>query len=322
MYKSLLILLVLTAQTQAATDICEVLNIKNCPGVSKQARRSSAQSLPTVGTAVQFNPANVSHDRGLGVETVYQPSQSPSFSFVTGTGKTGAAIVSSKIENAFFANRVIELDPNYLDRRKNKNQYKSDKYSLALGAALFKNKSFSLDLGLLLKYNTDIKRVNPGAGVSARIGILTLGASVYQDDVKLKFKDLYNPLTGNLYSQDYGSDSYQEKFTVQNFFAGIRIKNLFLDAGVIKTYYEFYDDNSNINLYSASYIWNKFLFNLALRREESPAPKYKDGVLSSERESSDIYGGIQYSFNQNLIIGAHYNYYLLDELSLSATLFF
>ena len=322
MHKIWALLFFVSFSSYGAADLCEILNIKNCPGVSKQSRRSSAQSLPTIGTAVQFNPANVSHDRGLGVETIYQPSQSPSFSFVTGTGKTGAALVSSKLENGFFGNRVIELEQDYLVRRSEKEQYKSDKYSLALGAGLFKNKDFSLDAGLMFKYNNDIKRVNPGAGLSMRIGILSLGASIYQDDVKLKFGNQVNPQTNVPYSIEFNSDSYEEKFEVKNLFAGLRLKNVFLDAGVIKTHYKFYGEDSNINIYSASYIWHKFLFNVAMRKEDSPAPKYKSDGVSYERVMRDYYAGVQYSFNQNFILGTHYNYYLLDEFSFSATIFF
>lgn len=307
----------------ANPDICEILDINNCPGVFKQNRRSSAQSLPSVVTSTQFNPANVSHDRGIGVETIYQPGQSPSLSFVTGTGKTGAALVSSKIENGFFGNRVMELETEYLTRMHNDHQYESDKYTLALGAALFKNRKFSMDLGVLLKYNTHIKRVNPGAGLSMRMGLITLGAAVYQDDVFLKFGDDIDPRTGIPYTTIWGSDTYQEKFTVTNFFAGIKLGDLFLDWGVIKTKYKFYDDeDSIIKLFSASYIYKRFLFNLALRKEDSPMMKFENDTLVNEKMDDEIYGGIQYSFGQKVILGLHYNYYLLDEMAISGTLFY
>ena len=104
MFILLLITLVLSTEAFAAgaTNVCEVLNLTNCEGINKQIRRTSAKSIPSTATAAQFNPANVSHDRGFGVETMYQPRNAPSFSVVTGTGKAGAALVSSKIENGFF----------------------------------------------------------------------------------------------------------------------------------------------------------------------------------------------------------------------------
>ena len=305
-----------------AINVCEALNLSNCEGITKQIRRTSAKSLPSAGTATQFNPANVSHDRGFGVETFYQPTNSPTFSFVTGTGKAGAALVSSKIENAFFGNRSIELDEDFIDRRQGKKQYKSDKYSLALGAALFKRRNFSLDVGLLAKYNTDIKRINPGAGAAVRIGPISLGASVYQDDVFLKFGDRVNPFSGATYASEFGADSYQEKFKVKNFFAGVVIGNLFLDMGSISTHYKFYEEDVSIKIYSASYIWKKFLFNVAMRDETSPSLKYNDGEYTRERDKKEFYTGLQYSLSQNLIVGLHYNYYLLQEVAGSLVLFF
>jgi hypothetical protein len=318
----LLIFFFIPIQGEAAENFCEALNLVNCEPIHKMTRRSSSKTLPSSASAAQFNPANVSHDRGGGLETFYWPGNSPTFNFVTGTGNAGAALVSSKLENAFFGNRVMELDGNYLERREEKEQYKSEKYTLALGAALFKRRNFGLDIGLLGKYNQNVKRVNPGAGLSMRMGPLSLGASVYQDDVFLKFKDYVNPQTGMPYSVDFGMESYQEKFTVQSYFAGIQIKNLFFDAGLIKTRYKLYDDDVEIKIFSASYIWKKFLFNLAYRDEESPMPKYKNGELEYESRDQAIYAGIQYSINKYIIVGLHYNYYLLDELAGSFVIFF
>ena len=321
MFSIVLLLFFVTETQAAATDVCEVLNLSNCSGVQKMGRRSSAQSLPSSSTAAQFNPANVSHDRGFGVETMYQPGNAPSFSFVSGTGKAGAALVSSKIENAFFGNRVIELEEDYLERREDDTQYISEKQTLALGGGLFKNRKFSLDVGLLLKYNSDIKRVNPGAGIAVRWGIVNFGAAQYQDDVLLKFRSLVNPRTGVAYAVEVGDDQYEERFTVQNYFAGIKIMNLFIDAGVIQTHYKFYDQDSVVRLYSAAYIWRNFLFNMAHRQEDSPTWRYSDETLLDERKKHETYGGIQYSFNQHFILGVHYNYYLLREYAASLTIF-
>ncbi len=316
------LILLSSSAWSASTDVCEVLNLSNCSGVQKMGRRSSAQSIPSTSTAAQFNPANVSHDRGFGVETMYQPGNAPTFSFVSGTGKVGAALVSSKVENSFFGNRVIELEEDYFERREDDEQYASEKQTLALGGGLFKNRKFSLDLGLLFKYNSDIKRVNPGAGFAVRWAFVNFGAAQYQDDVKLKFRDLVNPNTGIPYETEWEDDEYEERFTVRNYFAGIKIKNLFLDAGVINTTYKFDDDDATvIRLYSAAYIWKNFLFNLALREEESPRWRYKDEMLLDERKKNETYGGVQYSFNQHFIIGVHYNYYLLREYAASLTLF-
>ncbi len=317
------LLLLSFSAAQAADSLCDVINLPNCSSINKMARRSSAQSLPSVGTASQFNPANVSHDRGIGMESFYQSGNTPSFNIVTGTGRTGAALVSSRIENGFFGNRVLELDEDYIERHEKDNQYKSPKYSFALGRALYKGKNLGIDVGMLFKYNTKIKQVNLGTGLSMRLGFLSLGASVYKDDVHIKFRDVEVPQTNQTYEDLTGKQSYQEKFTVTNYFAGLKFANIFLDYGVISTKYKLFDNEPvKIQLYSASFIYKKWLLNSAMRKELSPMQKFKDGELSYDETQTAYYGGLQYSLNKFMIVGMHYNYYLLEEISASLAVFF
>lgn len=319
----LILLLGLVFSASAAdSGLCEVLNLKDCDGVAKMARRSGAQSAPSTATATQFNPANVSHDRGLGLETMYQPGQAPVFSFVTGTGKTGAALVTSKIENAFFGNRGIELNDDYLKRMKKQAQYQGNKQTLAIGAAIFKNRKFGLDLGLMGKYNNDLKRLNPGVGISGRFYMFSFGASSYRDDVRLEFTDQVEPYSGIPYTLLTGRTRYDERYSVNSVFGGVRVQNLFADVALTQTHYSFYPADQTIKIYSFAYIYHRLLFNVALRHENSPMWKYQDKRLVDERIKNETYAGLQYSIGKYLILGLHHNYFLLRELSLSATVFF
>lgn len=288
----------------ASRDICDILDLQNCSGVSKQGRRSSALSLPSPSTSVLLNPANTSFDRGFGVEAIHQTGNPVIFNAATGTGKVGAALISTSMENTFFGNRVPESDEDYFRRKKDKKQYRTKKITLALGGKLLRKKNFALDAGVILKRHSEIKRVNPGAGLSGRIGPLTFGTSVYQDDFHIESTD------------------YQEKFTVVTYSVGTKIKNLSLDYGVISTKYEQDIINTKVTLTSASYIAGDFMFNLALRNENSPAPKFVNGELRYQESKSDVYGGVQASLGRFLIVGVNYNYFLLEEVSTMATLFF
>lgn len=283
-------------------DLCDILDLQNCSGVSKQGRRASALSLPSTSTASLLNPANVSFDRGLGLEAIHQSGNPVVFNLATGTGKVGAALISTSMENTFFGNRVYELDEDYLQRRKKKKQYRTKKISLSLGAKLLRKKHFSLDAGFILKRHSEIKRINPGVGISGRLGLLNFGASVYQDDFHLE-------------------NSYQERFQVVSYSLGTKVKNLSLDYGVISTKYRQDSVNTRINLLSASYIMGDFMFNLALRNENSPAPKFIDGGLKFEESKGDIFGGVQASLGRYLIVGLNYNYFLLNEVSVMGTVF-
>lgn len=320
--RKLLFLFIFLSSTAQANDLCEVLNLENCNGVQRQRRRASAQSLPSPASSAQFNPANVSHDRGFGLEVMYQPSLAPSVSVAAGTGKSGAALISSGLENSFFSPPVVELAPDLLERKVEQDQYESKKQTLATSFGLFKNRRFSLDVAAMAKYNSDIKRVNPGGGVALRFGALTLGSSLFQDDVFLDFKNLENPATTLPYSVQYGSDTYSERYIVKTYFGGFHFKNLFFDAGVIQTYSKFYEDDIRVNLYSMSYIWRRWLFNLAVRHENSQTWKVKNEELLAERKKNETYGALQYSFGNRIVLGVHHNYYLLREWAMSATVFF
>jgi hypothetical protein len=288
----------------ASRDICDILDLQNCSGVSKQGRRSSALSLPSPSTSVLLNPANTSFNRGLGIEAIHQTGNPVIFNIATGTGKIGAALISTSMENTFFGNRVPESDEDFFRRKKDKKQYRTKKISLAFAGKLVRKRNLSLDAGIILKRHSEIKRVNPGAGLSGRLGPLTFGTSVYQDDFHLD-------LTG-----------YQEKFTVVTYSVGTKIKNLSLDYGVISTKYEQDSIDTKVTLTSASYIAGDFMFNLALRNENSPAPKFVNGELRYQENKSDVYGGVQASLGRFLIVGVNYNYFLLEEVSTMAALFF
>jgi len=302
--------------------LCDIIALDSCSGVTKQIRRSSSGSLPSPSTAANLNPANVSYDRGFGIEFIYQPNNPVNLNISTGTGKLGGALISQSFENSFFGNRVLELDDELLQRTQEKEQYKSQKLGIAIGGKLFRKKHAALDAGILLKRHNIIKKINPGVGVSGRLGPLHFGASVYQDDLYLDLVGHNDPTSGIPYTLIFGSDSHTEKFTVQTYSVGTTIKNLVLDAGVISTNYEFTDESSKIHLYSASLFIDKFLVNFAIRNEITPFTKVINGELTYQHSQNELFGGVQYSFGKHLILGMSYNFFLLHEISVNGTLFF
>lgn len=293
----------------AQTDgLCEILQIKDCKSVSRQARRASAQSLPSPIVAGEINPANVSQDKGLGLETIYHPKNPLVLSFVTGTGKIGGAIISSSMENSFFGNRVPEMKET--ERREQDEHFRSNKTNIGTSFALFKNRKFGADLGLMGKYHSDAKKFDPGAGLSIRLGILNLGAAFYKDTLVLKAS---------------GNPDYQESFNVQTLTAGLRYKNLFLDYGLIQSNYELEGlGDSRITLISAAYVWDRFMLNLAHRNENSKFLKYnyEKKELEEKESCSEFYGGVQYAINRFVVLGVQYNYFLMRDTSFSAVVFF
>lgn len=306
----------LISSSNAEDEICGYF--KYCGGASQ----SAARSMPSTSSSTAFNPSNVARIKGLGFEMLYQPNNPLGFSVVTGTGQVGAALVSSSMENSFFGNRTIEIDDVYLYRRIEKKRYKSKKINFAAGTRVIKKKNYALDLGLSLKRNPEIKKINPGFGISGNIYFLHFGMSIYKDDVKVALGNYINRQNGILYSSLYNSTDYQEDFIVRSYSIGTKIKNLTLDVGFISTQYNFYEDVTDIVIYSAAFNYNRLLFNLAYRHEQSSNMKeYQDGLIF-DRNKKEYYGGIQYLINKRLTVGVAYNHFLVRDISTTLTLFF
>jgi hypothetical protein len=132
---------------------------------------------------------------------------------------------------------------------------------VALGGRLYSDKKNGLDAGVIFRRQSDIKKINLGAGVSARFWMFHLGASVYRDDMFIDLTKYTDSMTGISYSTFFGKDSLKENFLVTTYTAGIRIKNLALDVGNIKSTLKFYDEKpTEIKLYSVVYHYGNFLF--------------------------------------------------------------
>ena len=306
-----------TYQASAQDEICNYF--KNCGNASQS---STSKSQPSSSIAANFNPSNISNIKGLGVETLYHPNNPVGFNLVTGNGKIGGALITPSAENSFFGNRAIEIDEVYAERRRVKKRYRTKKINVALGAKIIKGRNYALDLGLSIKRNSEVKKFNPGVGLSARLWFLTFGAYLYKDDTKIELKDYIDPYTHMHYQTKYdGATTYTETFTAKTFSIGTQVGNLSLDVGFIKTKYKFYENETSIVVYSSAYNYKKFLFNLAYRKESSDNLAEANGMLTFQRDKKYAYGGVQYLWNKNVSTGIAYNNFLVNDISLTLTLF-
>lgn len=303
-------------------ELCDILDLPSCSGTSKQNRRTSNLSLPSPATAANLNPANTSVDRGFGGEALLQANNPVAFNLVGGSGKFGGAMISPTLENSFFGVRVPELAENFLKRNKEQKRYDPKKINLALAGTITRQKNYGLDFGLLFKRHSEVKKIRTGFGLAGRLWFLNIGASYYKDDFWLDFENTKQEGTNIPYSVITGKKSYDESFQVKTVSAGIKVKNFSFDVGkIITDKYSFTDENIDITLFSASMAWRNFLFNYGQRKEESPTPKFKDDALVPAKVKNASYAGIQYSWWRPVVVGVHYNYFLLNELSATVTIF-
>lgn len=288
----------------------------------KYCQTSSSYKSINTSTQAIINPSSLAKVKGFGIETLYQNHNPLAFSFVTGNGKFGAALVSSSLENSFFGNRTPELDDAYIERVAEEKRFKSKKLHLGLGVNLLEKKNFSVNLGLSARRNSEIKEINLGAGLNVKFWIFHFGHYLYRDDFKLTFNDHYDFETGIPYTVLYNNSSYQEKFNVATTTFGFNLKNFNFDYGRIYSHYDFYQEATTIYIYAAGYKWKKFFFHLGYRQEFSAQLNAEKGSVSYSRKKLDRYAGVQYSLNKHFVLGFAYNTYLLDELSTTLTLFF
>jgi hypothetical protein len=160
-------LLLFTSAAHSRSDGC--IGIESyCQGFRRSS--SSSPAYPSTSSSVSLNPAAVPVNKSLGLEMIYfKPS--PDFALVTGTGRVGAALSPTSAEETFFGNPGFELPTDYLQRHVEKKKFVSQKIALATAVNLYDNKSnglkkFSLNLGLLGRYNKITKSIKPGAGLN------------------------------------------------------------------------------------------------------------------------------------------------------------
>lgn len=312
MKRLLILLFASTTSVYSADDHCSYF--KYC-GNASSAKSSSSSTSPLL------NPSNIARVKGLGIETLFQANNDLDFSIVTGTGKIGGALVSSSGENSFFGNRALEIDEDYLTRYREKKRYDNNKISLALGAKVYDKSNLNIDVGLSLKRNKDIKKINPGLGFSANYKFITIGAHIYKDDVRLELKDYSDPYTGEMYSTKYGAPTYDEAYTVATLSLGIKISNFTFDIGHLTTNYKFYDSITSINIYTLGYIIKDFHLSAAYRTEVSRNMLIENDTLTIQKEKTYVYYGLQYMMFKYLMLGVGYNTFLMNEVSGTITIF-
>jgi hypothetical protein len=242
----------------------------------------------------------------LGVEAIAQAKNPVLFGLTSGTGKMGGVLISGSLDNTFFGNRAPELDEQFIERHLSDRQFENKKNTLALGAKLYSTRRLGLDIGVIAKRHQELKDINLGGGLSARLGPFHFGTSLFKDSYLL--------------------EELSETFTVTTFTAGVRIKNLALDVASINSKLKYYSylsvPDTKILIYSASFYYEDLLLNAALRKENSAAKTFQDpGLVIKEEEKSSPYFSIQYSLGKHVIFGIMYNYFLLKEASASLTLY-
>lgn len=280
--------------------------------------RAGAVSNPSTGNQIRINPSAVPTQKGYGLEGIYFDS-SADFSIVRGIGRIGAAISPSNSDETFFGTPGLEISENLLQRKINEEKYPNQKINLATAFVLTEKsrslfKSYALKLGVMGKYNKLSKHTNLGAGLSGLLGPVTFGYSSYMDESQVD-----HSLAGSAQVEDL-------KYKVRTYSVGLSFESLLFD--VSKLHYEdpVYNlgEESSVRIVTLSWNYKKFIFTTSNRLEDSKRPTYdRDAqILLAQQKKNSNFHAIQYIASKHITFGVLYNYYLLNDLSVTATVFF
>lgn len=284
---------------------------------SNRMSRSNSGN-PSTGAQIKINPSAVPTDEGYGIEALFFKDQ-VDLSLVRGTGRMGAAISPSNSEETFFGPPGFEYEADLYQRKFNSEKYPNQKYTLAAAAKVYDNRNsgltaFNIKLGAMAKYNKLTKGFRGGGGLNGVLGPLTFGASTYNDQTQL---------TQNYLDEELKT---QINYQVQTYNVGLFLNAVVIDYSHLKLMIS--DDQNqepyNIQLITLSILIQKLTLIAAKRTEDSLRPRYnyESKQLEYIRNKEDYFGGLQYRINNKFMMGSFYNYYMLHDISFSATVFF
>jgi hypothetical protein len=313
LFYTLSILFVWNSQSFAAGMGCYD-GIDNCDGSGGGGGSSRSSSSSSTGGKVKINPAAVPTDSGFGIETITFKT-STDLGLVRGNGRIGAAISPTNSEETFFGPPGFSEFTDWIERKTDKEKFPSQKTTLATAVNIIQKKgtslgSYNLKLGLMARYNKLTHSLTPGVGLNGAFGPISFGGSVYDDQTQIDDYDI----NGDPIAQVY-------KYQVRTHSIGLFLSALMLDYSHLELNTE---PLAFVDLYTASLFYKKFIFTASRRIENSSMPyfNFETQAIETKQIKEEVFGGVQYNFTKNILIGGLYNYYMLHEYSLTATLFF
>jgi hypothetical protein len=162
------------------------------------------------------------------------------------------------------------------------------------------------------KYNTVTKGILPGGGISGVLGpfTFTFGYSAYKDQTLLD----YSPYALDLKQT---VDAHVETYSI-----GAFLNSIAIDYSSLKEVTT--DQPAIITVITGTLLLKRRLLTVSFRTKKSdrPAFDFETKELKVMETKQETFFGAQFIMGNSLMLGAFYNYYLLREISIGATVFF
>ena len=284
-------------------------------GFVKGQRTSGTPAKPSQSNSIRINPSAVPTEKAIGIEGIYYKGE-VDVALARGNGRVGAAISPSNSEETFFGPPGFESDVDLLERKQMAQKYPNQKTTLATAINLINVKGsglkkFSLNIGVMGKYHKPNSLVTGGAGITATLGPLSLGYSAYRDQAHYDGIDFGVP-----------DEWIHEDYNVNTVSGGLFLGSIAIDYSLLQVIVP--NDVYQVRLLTGSLFLKRGIFTVATRSEDSARSAYSYALnnLTTTRLKNETFLGAKLTAGSHFMIGIFYNYYLLRELSLSATLFF
>ncbi len=283
------------------------------PGDGSSNHSTTAPAFPTTSSVLSINPAGVPTEDQWGIGAIVYKG-APDFLLVKGTGRLGAAISLTSGEDTFYGPPSFETYADYLARERDRAKYNSRKLAGGGSGTLYDNghddlTHFRLSLGILARYNLQTSSILPGAGVNAIFGPFNLGFATSLDET----------LVTN--ASTIGSSIIRDQQTTYSL--GIFLTSVALDYSILNI--NVLDSEPiAVQLYTASLLTHRWIVTASYRIETSDRLYYQhsSNSLISKQVKTNYFGGVQYAPFKYLQVGVFFNYYLLNDISVGATVFF
>lgn len=306
------VLVFLPSFVYADNSFCYLL--ENYCGKGRSTRSPSAQ--PSRTSRININPSAVPTEKGFGIEVIGF-KDSGDLGIVRGLGRVGAAISPSNSEETFFGAPGFEFYPEYLERKVERNKYRQQKYTFATAVNLWDRKASglkagSLNIGLMAKYNERTQATTPGGGLTGVLGPFSFGYSVYRDETLLEYTDSFD----STYNFATKIQSIIETYTI-----GMYLNSVILDYSSLRLQNT---EVLTVELTTFSLLVQRWILSASQRKEKSSrlAFNFRTELLEPEFEKVEYFYSAQFKVTPNIMLGALYNYYLLREFAVSATILF
>jgi hypothetical protein len=262
---------------------------------------------PTKSDSIKVNPAAVPVEEVTGIETIYYKG-SFDVGLAKGLGRIGAAVSPSNSDETFFGAPALETPTDLIDRMDARSKYSSGKLTGAVAVSLFNQTGSSLgdvhiQAGILGRYEGFSHHIKPGLGIQGIVGPVYAGASYLEDEMSVVPQTCLDT-------------------TLSTYSLGLSLNSVLVDYSVLTVSGDFH---ATATVGTVAVFFGRFILTGARRETKSEERFFYDFAtqgLANVTSQVDYFGGLQFKTTSFLILGAFYNYYLLHEMSLGATVFF